>query len=467
MIDLQTSEGTYIANGFVSHNTTAVAILFLDHALFVANQRLGMIAHRSEDAVAIFRDKVKFAYEHLPEPILAGCPVTRDAAEELLFAHNNSSLRVSTSMRSGTIHRLHVSEMGKLAAWYPRRAREVMTGSIPAVPINGLLIVESTAEGAAGHFFDMVQQAKKSADLEEAGRKLTKRDYRLHFSPWWDDPGYVLDPDGVDIGPEDRAYIRQTEAIIGRTLDKRQWAWYFATRDADYPGNPELMWQEYPSYIDEAFQRSPERYYFALQLARARKEGRIGRVPHVRSEVVNTFWDIGANDLTAIWFHQYVSGEHRLIGYFEDSQEDLPYYAAELQRRGYLWGKHYLPHDAGHHRLSDHNKSIEEMLLDLGLSNIVLLERIAHLQTGIQQARDMLGIAFIDAEECKQGLARLANYAKRWNSQVGAWSDEPAKTDDRNGADAFRQFGQAYASGLLRKSVGSRRKRMPSNWKTS
>ena len=46
--------------------TTLIAIMWLDHALFVPNQRCGIIAQDREAAEVIFRDKVKLAYENLP-----------------------------------------------------------------------------------------------------------------------------------------------------------------------------------------------------------------------------------------------------------------------------------------------------------------------------------------------------------------------------------------------------------------
>ena len=49
--------------------TTLIALLWLDHALFNGNQRCGIIAQDREAAEAIFRDKVKFAYDNLPEEI--------------------------------------------------------------------------------------------------------------------------------------------------------------------------------------------------------------------------------------------------------------------------------------------------------------------------------------------------------------------------------------------------------------
>ena len=158
--------------------TTLIAILWLDHALFNANQRCGIVAQDREAAETIFRDKVKFAYENLPEQIKETFPLKRDAAAELLFAHNNSSVKVGTSMRSGTIHRLLISEFGKICAKYPDKAVEVITGSIPAVPLSGITVIESTAEGKDGAFYKMVEIAQAKYDNKQT---LTERDYRFHF----------------------------------------------------------------------------------------------------------------------------------------------------------------------------------------------------------------------------------------------------------------------------------------------
>ncbi|MBY2923070.1 hypothetical protein HF265_31050 [Rhizobium leguminosarum] len=56
-------------------------------------------------------------------------PVVRANQTELLLG-NNSSIRVGTSLRSGTLQYLHISEYGKLCAKYPDKAREVRTGAL-------------------------------------------------------------------------------------------------------------------------------------------------------------------------------------------------------------------------------------------------------------------------------------------------------------------------------------------------
>lgn len=425
--------------------TTLIAIAWLDHALFNPNSRCGIIAQDREAAKIIFRDKVKFAYENLPPQLLAAMPVKADNADELHFAHNNSSIRVATSMRSGTIHRLHISEFGKICAKFPEKAKEVVTGSIPAVPLSGITIIESTAEGAEGRFYDMTQ---KAIALDEQAKPLTERDWRFHFFPWWQEERYRMDAAGVVMTRKDHDYFDKIEVEENTQIDMDQRAWYVATRDADFVGNEENMKQEYPSTPKEAFEASAEGCYYTNQLTTMRRQGRVLRIP-VLNVPVNTFWDVGNSDGTAIWFHQQVGMEDRFIGYYEGHGEDLTHYARYLQDTGYLWNKHFLPHDAGHVRLGERNKSIEDQLKGLGLRNTVIVPVTPSVNTAIQLTRQEMTTAYFDEVGCKQGLERLAGYKKRWNEKAGRWSDEPMHDANSEGADAFRQWAQAKAGGLI------------------
>ena len=443
--------------------TTLVAILWLDHALFNADQRCGIIAQDREAAEAIFRDKVKLAYERLPEALRLAMPLARDSASELLFAHNNSSVKVATSMRSGTIHRLHVSEYGKICAKFPDKAREVATGSLPAVPLDGICIIESTAEGQEGDFFLKTQRAIAQA---QAGTVLTAKDFRMHFFAWWQEPGYRIESDVV-MTDKDREYFGMIEGQTGATLDRQQRNWYVATRDSEFSGDPEKMWQEYPSTAKEAFQVSTEGTYYAVQLAAVRKEGRICNVPHVVGVPVNTFWDIGNSDGTAVWFHQRVGFEDRFINFIEGWGESYSYYVKQMQAMGYVWGTHYLPHDAAHKRQQgDKVASPEDELKELSIGGdwaiVPVVDEVIH---GIQKTRDKFGSMFFDAEKTALGIAHLGNYKKTWDRARGAWKiHTPSKIDGHSeAADAIRQFAQGYTapSLVVGKSKSTR------NWRVS
>ena len=433
--------------------TTLIAILWLDHALFNADQRCGIIAQDREAAEVIFRDKVKFAYENLPEQIRERFPLGRDSASELLFAHNNSSIRVATSMRSGTIHRLHISEFGKICAKFPDKAKEVMTGSIPAVPSNGILVIESTAEGRDGSFFKICQTAQ--ANFAQR-KKLNFRDYRFHFYAWWQEPKYRMDSSMVSISPKQHEYFDEVETIVERDMgitakiDVDQRAWYVATIEADFEGADDRMWQEYPSYPAEAFQVSTDGNYYAKDMALLRKRGGITNVPELDMPV-NTFWDIGNSDGCAIWFHQDSNGQDRFLDYYEAHGETLKHYVAKLREKGYVFDTHYLPHDATHERLSDFNKSTLQMLQDLMPGErFVVVPRISYLMDGIQQTRACMRNYYFDQTNCKLGIDRLDGYKKRWNNTESRYVDQPDKSNGcSEGADALRQHAQAKMAGLI------------------
>lgn len=426
--------------------TTLIAILWLDHALFNADQRCGIIAQDREAAEAIFRDKVKYAYQNLPEEIRERFPLARDSATELLFAHNNSSVRVATSMRSGTIHRLHISEYGKICAKFPDKAKEVMTGSIPAVPTTGILVIESTAEGANGEFYELCTRAES---LHHSHQKLTPRDYRFHFYAWWQEPNYRMQYDAVEVTTAMHDFFDGIEAEMDCTIDLEQRAWYVATQQADFAGREERMWQEYPSTPREAFQQSTEGHYLTKAITELTKRGGITQVP-VLDLPVYTFWDIGNSDGCAIWFSQQLRGEDRFIGYYEEHDEDLKHYVRHLQSLGFVFGKHYLPHDADHKRLGDTNRSTKQMLQELMPGHsFVIVPRVTQLMTGVQQLRKHMRGAWFDKEACAFGLERLRGYKKKYSQALAKFLDEPDKSNGcTEGADALRQWAQAKESGL-------------------
>ena len=112
--------------------STFILIFILDACLFNENCKAGVIAHTKDDVKVLFRDKIKFAYDNLDPFIRNTITAKTDSANELVFS-NGSSVRVGTSMRSGTLQILHVSEFGKIAKKYPEKAREIITGSFETV----------------------------------------------------------------------------------------------------------------------------------------------------------------------------------------------------------------------------------------------------------------------------------------------------------------------------------------------
>ena len=427
--------------------TTAIEILFLDCCLFRENVRAAVIAQSEDVAKTIFRDKVCFAYDNLPPSLKAAMPLARDSASELLFAHNNSSIRVATSARSGTLQYLHISEFGKICAKFPDRADEVITGSIPAVPTNGMVFIESTAEGQDGHFYKI---SKRAESLMQSDKKLNPKDYKFHFFPWHGEKKYRTDPDDVVITDKDNEYFDKIEGEANCSIDNDQRAWWVMTRDAEFSGEEEKMWQEYPSTPKEAFQKSKEGCYYTVQMTKTRKDERITTVAYRPGYPVNTFWDIGNSDGTGVWLHQKIGQKDNFIGYIEGWGEPYSYYVKELNATGYVWGTHYLPHDGNHIRQGQNdNISPQTMLENLGLNNFEIVPVTPEISHGIQATRDSFSTCWFDEAGCKDGIIHLDSYRKRWNNTTGRFTDQPVHDIHSECADAFRQFGQMNISGDL------------------
>lgn len=420
--------------------STLIQLLMLDQAAFNPNIRAGVVAQNKDAATTIFRDKIRFAYDRLPPMILEELTLTTDSAQELVMS-NNSSVRVGTSLRSGTLQYLHVSEFGKICAEYPAKAREIITGTIPTVNAGGFVFIESTAEGQEGYFYEMCQRA---LSIQQEGRELGQEDYRFHFFGWWDAAEYSIETSSAPILAKDVEYFEKIEAKIGRKIDEGHRRWYVAKRDIGFHGDWQMMKQEYPSIPEEAFEQSHEGCYYTQQMTAARVSKRIGFYPWIPGIPVNTFWDIGNSDGTAIWFHQNIRGENRFIRFYENWGEDYPYYVAEMQKYRYVWGVHHLPHDADHIRQGMRGKSAKGQLEELGLANLKIIPAPPRTIQGINAARSIFPTCTFDATNCAAGIKHLDLYTKTWDTKLSRWKDEPRHDCHSEAADAFRQFAQGY-----------------------
>ena len=200
------------------------------------------------------------------------------------------------------------------------------------------------------------------------------------------------------------------------------------------------MRREYPSTPDEAFEQALEGAYFATQLAAAAKHGRIGGFPLDPRYPVNTFWDLGRNDLNTIWLHQFVKGFHRFVGYYENSGEFIGHYVRWLKEwageRDVTFGDHYWPHDGDRESLWLEGGTMAVME-ELGFRPHIV--RAPEEQGGgdRHRARHLPDAASSTRRPASVGLKRLRAYRKEWDDERGVWKDRPRHDDSSHAADAF------------------------------
>jgi hypothetical protein len=407
--------------------TTLMCILMLDTCLFNSNIQACIIAHNKDDAKKFFKDKVKFAYDHLPSWYRDSMPCSQDTVGELTFA-NNSSLRVTTSGRSGTYQMVHVSEFGKMCAKFPAKAQEVITGTLNAIHPGMLVTIESTAEGKEGRFFDMCEIAQ---NMQKQGLELSKIDFKFHFFGAQENEFNVLDAP-VPMPSRLVKYFDLAEAKIGIRLTN-QFRWWYTAKERT---QGDMMKREHPLTPEEAFEASLEGAYYATQMAGIRKAEptQICSVPYKDGVLVNTYWDLGIDDYTSIWFAQMIGREIHVIDFYENSGEGLLHYADIIMEKKYRYGTMWAPHDmivreftSGQTRLA----TAKNMGMNFSVSNRLSIE------SQIQLVRQTLPICWFDAEKCERGIAALDGYRKEWNDALGVWRDKPRHDWASHGANAF------------------------------
>lgn len=410
--------------------TTFIDILFLDICLFNSETEAGIIAHNREDAGKIFRRKIQYPYHNLPAWLQERISVVTESKSEISFS-NGSLISVGTSMRSGTVQLLHISEFGKICARFPDKAREIVTGTMEAIHPGSpgtLTFIESTAEGRAGYFY---AYCKKAQDDRKAELPLTPMDMKFHFFPWWQHPKRVLDPAGVIITTEMQQYFSETETLIGQRITPEQRAWY--VKKAEKLG--EDMKREHPSTPEEAFEQSIKGAYYASEFDLIRKEKRITRIPVEPGVPVQVAWDLGISDYMCLWFFQQIGREVRWIDYYENEGEGLPFYFKVMQDKGYFYGEQHLPHDAKVRELRD-GKSREEKFVSNNFRTVIAPQ--LGLAEGIDEVRKILRMSWFDEERCATGIVRLEGYRKSWDDKQGCFKDRPEHDVNSHGADAFR-----------------------------
>jgi phage terminase large subunit len=175
---------------------------------------------------------------------------------------------------------------------------------------------------------------------------------------------------------------------------------------------------------------------YGKELSDARSAGRIATVPYDPALPVDTDWDLGVLDPTAIWFSQSTrGGEVRLIDYYEANGEGLPHFASVLRDKGYVYGDHWAPHDIQVRELSS-GRSRKEAAAALGI-HFKLGPQVS-LEDGVHAARLMLPRCWFDSTKTRLGIEALTHYRRQYNTRLNEFTATPVHDLYSHGADAFR-----------------------------
>jgi hypothetical protein len=152
---------------------------------------------------------------------------------------------------------------------------------------------------------------------------------------------------------------------------------------------------------------------------------------------VFTSWDLGRADATAIWFWR-VAGRDRIdvIDYYESNFKKLAHYCEVVEKKGYEYVNHWLPHDGKAKTLAS-ELSIEDQLRERWPGKVGIGPNLS-VADGIAATRWLLDGRCRIHSRCKEGIQVLRSYRRKYDELLKAYSREPVHDWASNGADAAR-----------------------------
>lgn len=196
--------------------------------------------------------------------------------------------------------------------------------------------------------------------------------------------------------------------------------------------------------------------YYGKYLYEAKEQGRMpAHLPIDPVRPVYTSWDLGVADFTTIWFWQVAGKEYWVIDYYEMSGEGLAHYAQVLQRKGYTYAVHYLPHDI--------TARVQALRADTKLGilrqllpgqRLYVTKRVTDVSHRIEAVRAILPMCYFDGSvappehpeqrNTAKGIQRLIAYKRDYNEQLGVYATTPRHDEASHAADSFGTFALGY-----------------------
>ena len=196
---------------------------------------------------------------------------------------------------------------------------------------------------------------------------------------------------------------------------------------------------QYAQEFECSFEAALPGAYYGRLMREATDAGRITRVPFDPAVAVETWWDLGIGDATAIWFAQRVGQEVHLIDYYENDSEGLAHYASVLQQKqnehAWVYDVHVMPHDSRARELGT-GQSRQDILEGLGIRPLHIMPR-EDVGERIEAARVLIPRCWFDADRCARGIEALRQYHQEWDDKRQVFRNRPFHDWTSHGADAF------------------------------
>lgn len=178
-----------------------------------------------------------------------------------------------------------------------------------------------------------------------------------------------------------------------------------------------------------SYTASVEGTFYADCIEKARIDGRIDQFMPDSHKWVQTFWDLGLNDDTVIWFRQQYGNKLVFIDYYEDRGHDLAYYVQVLQDKGYKYSCHWLPHDGAHRNMQttvSNQAFLQRLCAEAGVCDRVeVAAKVNNKQIAINAVRSRFSRYHFNEKLTADGVLKLSLYHRKYNQSSRTFMDTP------------------------------------------
>jgi len=402
----------------------------VDKCLFNSNTQAGIQSYGLNESRKLYK-KALVAWDNMDQDIkaLLDIKLVSSNSEGLSFS-NGSTLRIG-NFRGDTLSFLHVSELAKIANRFPDKAEELNTGAFEAVSTDSTISIESTAEGAAGLFYDIWNRAVARKNIvAKTNSVLTPLDFYPIFLSWVDDEDCSMEA-YYEATPQHIKYFNKVEKELNIVLTQEQKNWCAAKLDR--LGNN--FDREYPYSAEAAFKQTIEGAYYSNEF----KSLKIQSGLYDPNLLVHSALDIGVADPTAvIFFQKHPDSTIKIIGDYAKTGEGLPHfvqvYKALSTKIGCTFGTTLVPHDIAVKEWISAKTRLQAMK-EMGFNPVLVKKH--RINDGIEAVRQLLKFVVIDTE-AEATLLAVQMYRRKFDKKYNVYLDSPEHDIYSHTSDALR-----------------------------
>jgi len=186
---------------------------------------------------------------------------------------------------------------------------------------------------------------------------------------------------------------------------------------------------------------------YAKEVTEAEAGGRVIPFNPDGGALVHTSWDIGSPENTSVIYFQRVGMDIRIIDHDKGIRLTTGQRVAHMMAKGYNYGNHCLPHDAG--SLRPGGLTFVEELSNAGLNNVMVIPKTTDPERRINRMMELFPNIWFNKPKTEGLLESLEAYHRKIDQKTATVENRVVHDWASHDADAFGYISEAEQAGMI------------------